>query len=83
MNKFLKNIILGFAILCSLVAKANDPGIDLLKDTIDNIPAIENSIQELNKVDAKEVKHVFLKKKRIDKIFTPKKKLSRKKYTIA
>ena len=36
-----------------------------------------------NTVDAKEVEDVFMRVKRIENILTPKKKLHKKKYTIA
>lgn len=83
MNTTTKYLILGTTMMIASLANANNPGTDDLDNLNEVIPAIEKTIKNINKVDAKEVEHMFMKKKRIDKIFSPKKKLSKTKYTIA
>ncbi len=83
MNTIIKNIIVGFALLFAVTVSASNPNTDDLDNVNEVIPAIEETIKNINKVNAKEVEHVFMKKKRVDRVLTPKKRLSKVKYTIA
>ncbi|MGY5351479.1 hypothetical protein ACXGQW_02750 [Wenyingzhuangia sp. IMCC45533] len=83
MDRFLRNTILGLAMMISSLAFSNNPGIEGLDNINEVVPELKESIQRINKVNTKEVEKMFMKKKRIDKIFTPKKRLSKKKYFIA
>lgn len=83
MNKIIKNIILGLAMSFTMAVSANNPGLDNLDNSKEVLPETEATIKAIFKVDAREVEDVFLKIKRVERILTPKKKLSKVKYTIA
>ncbi|NJB82227.1 hypothetical protein [Wenyingzhuangia aestuarii] len=83
MNKIIKNIILGLAMSFTMSVSANNPGLDNLDNSKEVLPETEATIKAIFKVDAREVEDVFLKIKRVERILTPKKKLSKVKYTIA
>ena len=72
-----------FLLLTTSIVVANNPNTDDLDKLNKALPTVKESYKKMNNVNAKEVKEVFMKKKRIDKIFKPKKRLSKLKYTIA
>lgn len=62
---------------------ANNPGVDDLDKLKETIPGVEATIKSIEKINAKDVKDVFLKIKRVDRLLTPKRKLYKVKYRIA
>ncbi|MDO6737194.1 hypothetical protein [Wenyingzhuangia sp. 2_MG-2023] len=82
MKKFINTTILASAMFFATIVCASNPtsGGD---DKLNNAHKIDTSIFSTPKVDYKEVKDVFRINKRVDRIFKPKKKLSKLKYTIA
>ena len=86
MNLVAKKIIFSLAFLFTIVMSATNhqPGVDDL-DKVNEViaPSLEKSIFTIEKVNAKEVKGMFRKIKRVDRLLLPKKKLSKIKYTIA
>ncbi|MGY5354315.1 hypothetical protein [Wenyingzhuangia sp. IMCC45467] len=78
MHSIIKNILFVFVLTVSLSSHAN--GLEK-GDPKDSESKTETSTE--NTVDAKEVEDVFMRVKRIENILTPKKKLYKKKYTIA
>ncbi|NIJ44763.1 hypothetical protein FHR24_001202 [Wenyingzhuangia heitensis] len=83
MHTVIKNITLGLAMLFTVVVSANNPGLDNLENAKEVLPEAETTIKIMFKVNSRDVEDVFLKIKRVDRIITPKKKLSKVKYTIA
>ncbi|MDO3695558.1 hypothetical protein QVZ41_11975 [Wenyingzhuangia sp. chi5] len=79
MHVIIKNLLFVFVLTLSLSTQAN--GLEK-GDPKDSETKTETSTEE-NTVDAKEVEDVFMRVKRIENILTPKKKLYKKKYTIA
>lgn len=79
MHSVIKNLFFVFVLTISMATQAN--GLEK-EDPKDAETKTETSAKE-NTVDAKEVEDVFMRVKRIENILTPKKKLYKKKYTIA
>ena len=79
MRVVIKNLLFVFVLTISMSTQANglEKGDPKNSETKTETPAEENT------VDAKEVEDVFMRVKRIENILTPKKKLRKKKYTIA
>jgi|GEM_PF-4266446 len=86
MDLIIKKIIIGlaFSFTCIMSASNNHPNVDDVDKLNDVIaPSAEIFIYKIEKVNAKEVKSMFRKIKRVDRLLLPKKKLSKVKYTIA
>ena len=83
MSNFLKRILFVSVLIASVSMNATNLE-KVIEEEITPKKEASISTEEVSeKVDYKEVQDVFMKIKRIENIFSPKKKLNKKKYTIA
>ncbi len=83
MKSSIKHFFVVIALLGTAMVNASTPTTDDLDKLNIEVPKATSRANKVEKVNTEEVKEVFLKIKRVDRIFTPKKRLRKKKYTIA